>query len=174
MDKRRLTKEQIDAIKARILIDPEDADLLDGPGLHITDKGYAALRWMRDDGSGRQQKVLIHRLILKRMFGENIQWADHVRGNRLDIRRSQLRQVTPSQNAQNRKTVPNKYGYTGVSKTGNTWFATIKIGRKRKYLGAFPSAEAAGRAYAAAAETLFGEFLRPGVIQNGIRYATNV
>jgi hypothetical protein len=40
----------------------------------------------------------------------------------------------------------------------NPWVAFIAINRKKKYLGAFPTKEAASEAYYKAAKEMFGEF----------------
>lgn len=52
----------------------------------------------------------------------------------------------------------NRSGYRGVYETswGGSWFAALKHGGRSRYLGAFPTAEAAARAYDEAAAALRG------------------
>jgi hypothetical protein len=78
----------------------------------------------------------LHRFIMSRYSGtipDNMV-VDHINGNKLDARRENLRIVTPSQNAHNKKCEPPKSGFRGVTKTtsGDKWqvmFGKICIGR---------------------------------------------
>lgn len=89
--------------------------------------------------------------------------SDHINGNTLDNRRSNLRVVTRTQNNQNvtiRK--HNKSGYKGVSlekKTGR-WVAVIQANNKRIHLGTFDTPEEAYAAYCEAAKKYHGKFAR--------------
>lgn len=55
-----------------------------------------------------------------------------------------------------------KTGYRGVYETswGGTWFATVQHEGRSKYLGTFPTKEAAARAYDQAAVSLHGSAAR--------------
>jgi hypothetical protein len=93
--------------------------------------------------------------------------VDHINGDGLDNRRSNLRLVTRSQNTQNRKPYPNSTSrFKGVSfnKRLGKYEAQIQVrqGRvKRKFhLGLFYSEEEAARIYDAAAAHHFGEFAK--------------
>lgn len=103
---------------------------------------------------GRNQRM--HRVIM----GYPATQVDHRDGNGLNNQRSNLRLATHSQNQHNaglRK--DNSSGYKGVYRvTGasNLWGVQVK----RIYLGTFPSAEQAARAYDAKAVELYGEFAR--------------
>lgn len=91
---------------------------------------------------------------------------DHINGNRLDNRISNLREATRAQNSWNTKrSSRNNCGAKGVGwKTGDKfWRATIQVNGVKRDLGCFDSREAAAQAYAAAAKQSFGEFARTEV-----------
>jgi hypothetical protein len=79
-------------------------------------------------------------LIINGMFPENE--IDHVDGNGLNNKYSNLRSVTHSENAKNkRKHITNTSGVVGVSwyKSGAKWQASIRFNGKLKHLGLFES-----------------------------------
>lgn len=84
--------------------------------------------------------------------------CDHINGNTLDNRRSNLRLVTTSQNNMNQMVVQGKCGFKGVHVHGVRFSAHIGINRKVVFLGTFPTAIEAALAYDAAAIEMFGEF----------------
>ena len=94
-------------------------------------------------------------------YGSHI---DHINGNKLDNRRSNLRHVNNQQNHWNReKSKSNTSGYKGVSfdKSRGKYEASImKDGRKR-FLGYFNDPKDAAVAYDNAAFFYFGEYARP-------------
>lgn len=102
--------------------------------------------------------VMMHQYLFKVPKNSQI---DHVNGNKLDNRKSNLRSCTASQNSANRKIGKNNTsGYKGVSKrkTRNKWDAMIKINGKTTYLGSYCSKKEAAIAYDNAALKYFGEF----------------
>lgn len=109
--------------------------------------------------------VLLHSFLLGPKLGLEI---DHINGDTLDNRRSNLRFVTRSQNCANQKIrSTNKSGFKGVNwkKPGKRqptgrWVSRISVGMKRIQLGYFSTAEEAARAYDAAAQHYFGEFAK--------------
>lgn len=91
-------------------------------------------------------------------------YIDHIDGDGLNNRLSNLRQATHSQNLCNRpKPASNSSGYKGVcwSKPAQKWQAQIFINGKAKYLGLYETAEDAHAAYQRAAPKYHGEFAQP-------------
>lgn len=108
-----------------------------------------------------QDGLLMHRLILGCTADE---CADHINGNGLDNRRSNLRIATASQNSQNAKMhADNQVGYKGVfwAVRDGRWRAVIWIkGHGKLHIGAFDSKIEAARAYDEAAKKHFGQFAK--------------
>lgn len=101
--------------------------------------------------------VYMHRLINRT---PSDMMTDHVNGNGLDNRRSNLRSATNAQNMANlrQNKVCNTSGHTGVSRRNARWRAYIVKDYRQRHLGYFATPEAAALAYNAAARELFGEF----------------
>ena len=148
------------------IIDAEDVRLIcsdnwcvTGPGLQTGDGGciYA----MRiDTTSGKRVSLRLHRVIMN--APDNLQ-VDHINGNGLDNRKSNLRLVTHTQNMLNqRKAKDNTSGYKGVhwNKTRGRWQATIQANGKAKYLGLFDDPAEAHEAYVAASQKFHGPYGR--------------
>ena len=119
-------------------------------------QGYA----VRDDTleNGKKIKILMHREVLQPKHELH---TDHINQDKLDNRRSNLRECTPAQNNMNRGVQKNNTsGFKGVSwhKTNKKWYARIRIDRRRKHLGCFVSKEAAAVTYNNAALIYHGEF----------------
>ena len=119
--------------------------------------GYAA----RSVAAGGKRKlVYLHRFILEPSKGKHV---DHVDGNKLDNRRSNLRVCTHQENRRNSKHyASNTSGHKGVafdSYTGN-WKAYINIDGVTVHLGRFPTAELAAEHRNSVAAKVFGEFNR--------------
>jgi hypothetical protein len=90
--------------------------------------------------------------------------VDHINGNTLDNRRSNLRVVSRKHNSWNKKMPStNTTGFKGVYRTkrGRRPFeARIKVNQKQIYLRSFHTAEEASAAYEKAALHYFGPFCR--------------
>lgn len=105
-----------------------------------------------------KQQLVLHREILqapKRMQ------VDHINGDGLDNRRSNLRLATHTENLRNRgMNSNNRSGYKGVSwhKQRGKWCAKIMVGRRGISLGLFFDPVEAALAYDEAARNYFGEF----------------
>ena len=81
--------------------------------------------------------------------------------NRLDCRKSNLRDCTHSENLMNRdKNVNNTSGHKGISwdKSRNKWMAGIKVNYKRISLGRFDDIQDAIKAYQLGVKNYHGEY----------------
>lgn len=111
---------------------------------------------------GKRKFIWMHRLILNTKNGLD---TDHINGDGLDNRRCNLRAVTRAQNSWNKKHCRDSItGLKGVgvvgqkSKAKTKYMAVIMANGNRHYLGLFPTAELAHKAYCEAAQKLHGEF----------------
>jgi AP2 domain/HNH endonuclease len=86
--------------------------------------------------------------------------TDHINRNTLDNRRSNLREVTSSQNQMNAKSRGGVSQFKGVRwrKDRSKWVAIITVDYKKKRVGSFDNEIDAARAYDNAALELFGEY----------------
>lgn len=140
------------------LVDEEDAArvLARGPWSAQVGAGtYARCTKYLGGGAANPIKdsILMHTLITG--------WAyvDHINGDGLDNRRCNLRESTHALNMRNKRLYRNNTsGFKGVTRRNGRWRACITCNGRRVRLGSFDTAEAAGRAYDAAARELHGEF----------------
>lgn len=106
--------------------------------------------------SGQKTTQRMHTLITGRSM------VDHINGNGLDNRRSNLRPATNQMNQGNRRKakLATSSPFKGVcwNKTARQWQAAIGMFGRRKYLGIFTDPADAARVYDAAARDFFGEF----------------
>lgn len=146
------------------IIDADDAPLALLYKWTITKGGSSGSRnhppYVRGvDRTGNKAKyVRLHRLIMNAKPDEHI---DHINGNTLDNRKSNLRVVTPQENqANSRKKSAASSKFKGVawSKPCNKWRAYININRHQIHLGTFETELEAAMAYDKKAKELFGEY----------------
>lgn len=116
--------------------------------------------------NGKKTALTLHRYIMDAKTGDIV---DHINGDSLDNRRSNLRLVTHRENSMNvvSSKRQKKGGYKGVTwhNKGQKWEAGICAGelrangkRKRIYLGLFDDPVDAALEYDKAAREHFGEF----------------
>ena len=142
--------------KNYILFDDEDSLLVNTYTWSIDSNGYA--RHNIYISKGKVKRLALHRFILNAQHGEMV---DHINGNKLDNRKSNLRLCTSSTNAANCKVHKhNTSGYKGVSRSGKRWRAYIVKNDKQIHLGCFKTKESAAEAYNKKAVELFGEFAK--------------
>jgi len=107
----------------------------------------------------RSRLGLLHRVIMNAPAGLDV---DHVNGNGLDNRRSNLRLATRQQNLHNsRKPTSGKSStFKGVSwdESKRRWRARLRTGGRQVFLGLFDRERDAARAYNRAAREAFGAF----------------
>jgi len=145
------------------LVDDEDYDLVMQYSWHVDEYQRKNRRGMHGPyamanarGPKPHTMIRMHTLITG--------WAlvDHRDGNGLNNRRSNLRDVTGTQNAANqRKRVGRSLSrYKGVTwhRRDHKWKAQIKDGSRRRHIGNFINEDDAARAYDAAALAAWGEF----------------
>lgn len=139
------------------IMDIEDLPLLEKTSWCIDSLGYIC-------GTIKSGTVRLHTLI---MNSSNKIRVDHRDGNKLDIRKSNLRLCSHAENNRNQgKRNDNSSGYKGVSqrKNSNKWSARIGINGHYIYLGSHDTAKHAAIAYNKAAIKYHGEFARLNTI----------
>jgi len=147
--------EKMEPLNDRIIVDPCDEYLLE-------------LKWRNKDRGDiiypfkcmGGQKYYLHRIIAGARNGEIV---DHINGNTLDNRRSNLRIVTMQENAMNvglRK--DSKTGIKGVNwrKDAHCWTAHIQYKKKKMHIGCYDNKEDAIAARLQKEEELYGEYMR--------------
>lgn len=112
-----------------------------------------------------KRKVYLHRFIVGATQDVIV---DHVNGDTLDNRRSNLRFATNSQNIANQKLRDGRK-FRGTTFKHGKFFAQLHTGGKNHNLGSYEKEEDAARAYDAAALRHFGEFARLNFPQEGAK-----
>ena len=159
-------------------VDDEDYGWLSGYSWNANTRksdGYTSARTtisMTFDGYRWTRGVKMHRIIMDAKDGQIV---DHINGDPLDNRRSNLRFVTSSQNSRNSvgpATINGKLPtsrFKGVSKKvvkykGEpryiSWNAQICFDNEKHHIGNFDSEVAAACHYDYAAQNYFGEYAR--------------
>lgn len=136
-----------------IVSDCDSQLLIDWPwGWYRSVRGYA------QSSGGALVPVRLHRLVL----GFPKSAIDHINGDKLDNRRTNLRLCTNSQNQWNRPAKPHSSQFKGVTvqRLTGRFEAQIWCHGRRIYLGTFASEEEAARVRDVAAKQYHGEFAR--------------
>lgn len=148
------------------LIDDEDTDLCEYVWrANKSRDGIIYVQRDTRDASGKRKTSTIHRVIAARMIGRELikgEVVDHINGNGLDNRRSNLRICTHAENCRNRRKIKGKTLYKGVRNNRgskiNPYVSTISVGKHQVYLGTFATPEDAYIAYCRAAIQYHGKF----------------
>ncbi len=102
--------------------------------------------------------ILLHRVLTLARQGESV---DHINGDSLDNRSTNLRICSHAQNMQNCKPyATNTSGFTGVWKKRRRFCVTISSGNRSVYVGTFDTALQAAIARDGYVKQLRGEFAR--------------
>lgn len=142
-----------------VVVDPEDAHLLEAYPWYVAGHRNTEYVITHRTIDGVDKPVRLHRLIMGEPKGKII---DHINGDGLDNRKSNLRLCTVAENCRNaRRYRHSKSKYKGISPTpSGRWQAKIHVNRRQITLGRFDSEADAARAYDAAAKIHHGEFAR--------------
>lgn len=135
----------------------------------ITDGVY----WSKTRGSGGRlyahrydhgREVKLHHAVMRKVLRGPIPdgfVVDHVNGDGLDCRASNLRMASLSEQNTNRRGVSLRTGFRGVYETRNGKFASsVRVNGCKRHLGRFETAEEAAHAYDAAARVANRSFAR--------------
>lgn len=135
-------------ISAKALIDKEDIDKV---------KDY---KWCKDANNyvRNSKQEYLHRIIV----GEAFLYVDHINGNTLDNRKSNLRICNNADNLKNRVKLPknNTSGILGVGfrKDRNKWYTEIQYNKQKVRLGSYTNKEGAIKARLDAELKYFGKY----------------
>lgn len=134
------------------LIDKEDYDLVSRFSWYLTN-GYVS-------SSVNGKTIYLHRLVMACPPHLDV---DHKDLNKLNCRKTNLRNCTPSQNGANqgiRKNNKTKFKGVAFYKRDNNYSAQITVKYKKIHLGYYTTAEKAAIAYNKAATQCFGQYAR--------------
>lgn len=140
-----------------VIVDDDDYEWLNQWKWYYHKDGYAS-RGERKDGKYR--KILMHREVIHTPSDMH---TDHVNGDGLDNRKSNLRICTRLENMHNRRPQrdsSSKYKGVYYSKRSECWGAYITVNGKRINLGYFNTEEDAARVVDRAAIEYHGDFAR--------------
>lgn len=143
------------------VIDSSDIHLVENKSWRANVKNHTVYAISSDKRvGGSRPTIIMHRVIANTPDGMD---TDHVDGNGLNNKRSNLRNSTRSENLCNTSAKPNNSsGFKGVSweKRYNRWRALIKKNGKSYHLGLYKTPEDAFMAYCKAAIVFHGDFAR--------------
>lgn len=111
---------EIKVKNSTVIIDKEDLPILESRKWHINDGGYLVWRGINGD---KKMTIRFHRVVMNAPKGKVI---DHINGNKLDNRKSNLRICTQKDNSRNRAGHRQKtYNGYWQSKTSRKWIVEV-------------------------------------------------
>lgn len=143
-----------------VLIDEEDYGLISQYTWHPFQGGHTWYAVSYVNRCGIRQKFRMHRVLLNAPAKLQV---DHINGNGLDNRRSNIRLATKVQNGWNRgKRAHSTSCFKGVTHRSDSgkWSAKIQQNNVVYRLGVFETEVEAARVYDDTARKLFGEYAR--------------
>lgn len=147
------------------LIDEDDYEVLNKYNWFMNTTTGRVFRWRskKRDNPALPMCIFLHRQIM----GLPPHHVDHINGDVLDNRKSNLRICSNKENSRNTaQHKDNMSGYKGVSwdKVRQKWIAQIGVDYKSYNLGGYEHIKDAAHAYNAAAVKYFGDFARLNII----------
>jgi hypothetical protein len=142
------------------VIDAADVPLIEGFNWYAKSSAHTIYAARNVYGSGSQVTVRMHRLLTSADAGLDV---DHIDGDGLNNRRSNLRVVRRHENSQNQRLRSDSTTrLKGVCwhKRAGMWYAQIQAQKRKVSLGYFGCPTAAHFAYIKASRDLHGEFGR--------------
>lgn len=147
-------------------VDEADLPLLEGRSWRVYSFSKRTGRhWYVVSQKEGGKALFLHRHITGAATGHEV---DHLNGDGLDNRRTNLRIVSHALNLANQRPQSGRSSrFKGVSwdREKGRWHAYIKVGGRRRHLGYFHDERIAATAYNAAAIEAWGEHARPNVIE---------
>lgn len=141
------------------IVDEADAEKVGAYKWYVSTVSPTLLYASRKDWQGgRAREVLMHRLITGAGPGQVV---DHINGDTLDNRRSNLRLTDVQHNSWNRASQRgSRSQYRGVSVWGGKFYVRIFLEGRNQYLGCYSDERLAARVFDYAAAKHHGEYAR--------------
>jgi hypothetical protein len=142
------------------VIELADLSLVSGINWHAILNGNTVYAIGKINVCGEAKAIYLHRLLISPEDGV---FVDHIDGDGLNNKRSNLRKASSSQNMWNRK--PKKTSSSGLKGVhymvkAKKWVSKIGHNKKQYYLGIFNTADEAYAAYCEASKILHGGYSR--------------
>ena len=136
--------------RAWVIVDVEDLP-------RVVQKPWSRVKGKHTFYASSGGKLYLHRFILGATKSQQV---DHVNGDGLDNRKSNLRFASQAQNNANGRNRTWREHFRGVRPHVRKWTAQVTFNSRAIYLGTFDTEVAAATAYDAKARELFGEFAK--------------